>query len=78
MSEKGGVVTETKPNADLRMMMRLSGVKQWEGAREVGLSATYFCTLMRSEMPTRYRDKTIRAIQKLYIKTEENESRENA
>lgn len=67
-----------KPNNDIRELMQMSGIKQWQVAREVGLSASYFCVLMRKPLPEKYRKLSIQAIKKLYYSTEKDDSsREN-
>ena len=52
------------------MMMRLSNITQKQVAGEIGITPEYFCILMRKELPSGYREKTLKAIKKLSLESE--------
>ena len=52
-------------NKDIREALEKFGVKQWELAEKAGYSQSWFCALMRKELPEGYKLELFTLIQKI-------------
>ena len=53
---------DEKNNEKVKAMIRKKRLKQWEVAKEIGMSETYFCKLLRSPIDEELEQKIYDAI----------------
>lgn len=52
-------------NAEIRIEAMKKGVKQWQIAKALGISETYFCKIMRKELSQDKKDEIIQIIDEI-------------
>lgn len=52
-------------NVEVRAAFMTAGIKQWQLAKELGYSETYFSKKLRFELPPEEKERVLAAIEKL-------------